>query len=431
MQIKFTLKIIVLTLLSIFIIGVGYVTYRKLSYNKKVFETDIRAFVPLSSNLVLQINKEKDLKRLIPYFANLPEIYSVLIDTRLFNYPTYIVEDNLGLLVLTKQTDSQKNDIQKVLRSSIFPEFPPKEKNYKDALIQFYTTADRDFFCCMFYNGIFAASYNYKQLESIVDTDNKKHFFRLFDKITNEEKIKSTYCANLYLKDSISVSAFNISVDSVRMKLEGYSIESVESSDNREVVESDVDFNIFPNEALNYKIDVNNNFVDVSIQGLFEDRSYSFYLGASQSPVYVLKHKGSRFQVYNMLNDMEVKNIGRRFYTRDFAFSNQRIYTASNKLSLDIFKSEVPIYLTFYKDYLIFSDNKDKLIFYLKNNGNYSPLTNEDTIWDSNLISFTKKSLEESTNVGGFLFSDSVNAFYIKELREDSTMKKIEIILNN
>lgn len=128
---------------------------------------------------------------------------------------------------------------------------------------------------------------------------------------------------------------------------------------------------------------------------------------------------------------MEVKNIGRRFYTRDFAFSNQRIYTASNKLSLDIFKSEVPIYLTFYKDYLIFSDNKDKLIFYLKNNGNYSPLTNEDTIWDSNLISFTKKSLEESTNVGGFLFSDSVNAFYIKELREDSTMKKIEIILNN
>lgn len=433
MQSKLVIKIIILSLLVIVIISGGYITYRKLSYDKKVFETDLRTFIPLSSKSVLQINKEKDLKRLIPYLANLPESYSILMNTHLFNYPLYFLNGESGLLMLAKQTNSQKEDVQSVLRSTIFPGFPPKEKEYKDALIQFYASADHDFFCCMFYKGIFAASYNYKLLESIIDRDNESDFFEPFTEIKNYEKIKPIYCANLYLKDSSDVSAFNINIEPSGLKLEGYAYQPEMYKNNEEVSFSSIDFAVFPNAVLDYKITINNNFIDTSISHLFYEPSYRFYLNSGKSPVYALKHKGNRFNIYDMLNELEVKNIGRRFHTNDFVFAGQRIYTASDKLSQTIFKSKATIYLAFYKGYLIYSDDRQALIYYLKNNGNYSPLSEEKEILDMNIISFSKKSSGNKyiNEKGGLLFSDSLKTVYIKESKEDSTSKKIEIILNN
>lgn len=432
MRINLAIKISILSILAILIIGGGYITYRKLIYDKKVFETDLRAFIPLSSKSVLQINKEKDTKRLMPYLTNLPKPYSELMHTSLFNYPLYFLNDELGLLMLAKQTNSQKDDIQNILRTVIFPGFAPKEKEYKGALIQFYTSADQNFFCCMFYKGIFAASYNYKLLENIVDTHGESDFFKPFAEIENYEKIKPVYCANLYQKDSSKISAFNINIDSIGLKLEGYTFESETYKNNKSSSFGNIDFDIFPNKVSDYKITINNSLIDTSMSSLFQEPAYLFYDNTG-SPIYALKHKVDRFKIYDMLNELEVKNVGRKFHTKDFAFAGQRIYTASSKLSQNIFKSKPTIYLTFYKGYLIYSDNREGLIYYLKNNSSYLPLPTEKNMLDINLISFTKKSSASDYMKGmeGFLFSDSIKTIYVKESKEDSVSRKIEVIINN
>lgn len=439
MRIKSGVKISLLSLLVIVIITIGIVMFQKLSHDKGVFETDIYTHIPSEVTGILQINKEKSLKA---FTASFPELENIILSAEgSLTYPILIAEQKKDLYIISKVTSEQESRIRSLLKNTLFPSFAPKVRIYKDAKILFYPADDNRFFSCMFYQGFFIGGYNYTLLESFVDTDASNNIFSKKQAAEIAKKIKTSYNANLYFNNSTFFTAFNIDLEGNQMELAGFTNNTFSDNWPNEVTsENDsiaIDYSIFPDSLISYTINTDAASISSSLICLFNAPSYGFILNKNQkSPIYALKYMQDRFDIYNHLNKLEVNYIQRKFSTRDVVLGNQHIYTTSEQMGREVFHHNSPVYLSFYKNYLLVSADREALVQYLKENGQYKIKTAFDPI----NISSQTISLFFSNNIQEFYPEYLTNYFliqkmakgqtYIKTYTEDGE-KKIEILLNN
>ncbi|PXV65062.1 hypothetical protein CLV62_10860 [Dysgonomonas alginatilytica] len=439
MHIKSGVKIGLLSLLVVVIITTGIIMFQKLSHDKGVFETDLYTHIPAEVTGILQINKEKNTKVFTPFFPELENVIQTIESS--LTYPILIAEQKEDIYIISKITSEQESRIKTLLNINLYPAFAPKTRTYKDAKLFFYPADNNRFFSCMFYQGFFIGGYNYTLLEHFVDTDSSNNIFSNKSATEIAKQIKTSYPANLYFNNKTFFTSFNIDLEHNLIELEGFtSIPFSNNWPNQAITDNDsiaIDYSIFPDSLISYQVDTNAASISSSLICLFDAPSYGFILNEDQaSPIYALKHKDDRFDIYNHLNKLEVNYIQRRFSTRDRVLGNQHIYMTSEQMGRDIFHHDSSVYLAFYKDYLLVSADRDIMLQYLKSNGNYKPNVPLDPI----SISIQTVSLFFSNNIQKF-HPDYLNNYYlIKKMGKDQAYfktyiengeKKIEIVLNN
>lgn len=377
MPIKGNIKIGVIFILILFLIIGGVVMFKTLKHNKDVIDADLIKFVPTQVSSVLQVNKEKDIEYLRSYSSLIGDSTFISIN-RHFTYPIYFMGDNSKYAILAKVTSEQESALRLKIQQQ-FSDFPPKERIYKDVTILFFTMPNEQFFCCFFYNGIFAGGYNSNLLEQVIDSKNEQGFFNQYQITSLKKNANQRYGSNLFYLKNDTAFVFNILANETSLNLIGHTnIDINYSSDsiNTNKENSNIDYSIFPNQfvssAISNKIPIDKE----PISQLLIAPLYQFQITNSSNQIYALKHKGDKYTFYKTLNNLEFKLSNKRFNTDDFAFANQRIYTTSKELSNYLFNSNNSIYLSFYKGYLIYSDDRQVLKEYLLNNGKYNAETN-------------------------------------------------------
>lgn len=375
MPIKTTVKIGILFFAIIFIIVGGIVMFKTLKHDKEVLAINLQNYIPTEIVSVLQINKQKDLIAFSNFIEILDTVFDKISEVNL-TYPLFLINDSNNTTLLARVTSEQEELIKQNLKLH-FKDFPAKHRMYKNVNIYFYPNNNSSFYCIMFYHGIFACSYNYKQLEQIIDTQKNNSFF---DKPTIKEilgKTNNLYSASFYTIYNESAIILNILANKSDLKFEGYSSNNSinnQSDNKQDVTINSLNYSIFPNNPVAFDI-VNSDqqsFIAKSITRFFDKPYYIFYLdNDTKNAVYALKHKGDKFQLYNHLNDLELIFTGKKFDINDFVADKQRLYTASGKMSYNIFRKKNTVSFTFYKEHLIYSDNRSALVEYLTNNGQY------------------------------------------------------------
>lgn len=439
MHIKSGVKIGLLSLLVVAIITMGIIMFQKLSHDKGVFETDLYTHIPAKVTGILQINKEKHTKVFISFFPELQNVIQTIESS--LTYPILIAEQKEDTYIISKITSEQESKIKSLLSIDLFPAFAPKVRTYKDAKILFYPTSNNRFFSCMFYQGFFIGGYNYVLLENFVDTDSSNNIFSSKPATEIAKKIKTSYPANLYFNNETFFTSFNINLENNFIELEGFTNTTFSNNwPNEAISDSDsiaIDYSIFPDSLISYQIDTNAASISSSLICLFDAPSYGFIINENQtSPIYALKHREDRFDLYNHLNKLEVNYIQKKFSTKDVALGNQHIYMTSEQMGKDVFHHNSSVYLTFYKNYLLVAADRDIMIQYLKRNGNYSIQTDLDPL----NISTKTVSLFFSNNIQKF-HPDYLKSYHLlKQMSKEeayfktyieSGEKKIEILLNN
>lgn len=439
MRIKSGVKIGLSFLLIITIIAIGIIMFQKLSHDKGVFETDLYTHIPMNATGILQINKEKDLNTFIKHTTEVQPIISTI--KKSLTYPILIAEQKKDLYIISKVTSEQESQIKLLLSGTLFSSFAPKSRMYKDAKILFYPAEGNRFFSCMFYHGFFIGGYNYTLLESFADTDLSNNIFSNKQATEIAKKIKTNYPANLYFNNETFFTSFNIDLEENRIELEGFTNNIYSNNWPQETTaEGDsiaIDYSIFPDSLISYTINTSAASISNSLICLFEAPSYGFVLNKTQkSPIYALKYTQDRFDIYNHLNKLEINYIQKKFGTRDVILGKQHIYTTSEQMGRDVFHHDSPVYLTFYKNYLLITDDREVLVQYLKGNGKYKVIKPFDPV----NISTQTISLFFSENIKE-LSPDYLDNYhliqrlakkqaYIKTYIENGE-KKIEISLNN
>lgn len=413
--------------------------FQKLSYNKGVFETNLYTHIPPEVTGILQINKEKSTKAFLPFFPELG--YVIKSIGKSLTYPILITEENKNLYIISKITSEQEEIIKSLLNADLFPAFEPKIRMYKDAKILFYPADNNRFFSCMFYQGFFIGGYNYTLLEGFVDTDLSNNIFSNKGSTEIAKKIKTSYQANMYFNNKSFFTSFNIDLEGNLIELDGFTNSTFSNNWPKEAIPNSdsiaIDYSIFPDSLVSYQIDINAASISNSLICLFDAPSYRFILNNNQTtPVYALKHKQNRFDIYNHLSKLEINYIKRRFSTRDVVLGGQHIYMTSEQMGKDIFHQSSPVYLAFYKNYLLISADREILIEYLKKNGNYIP----NPFFDPINISTQIVSLFFSNDIQKFYPDYWVNYYLIGKIAQGQTYfktyvengeNKIEILLNN
>lgn len=397
----------------------GFIMLNKIRHNKNVIDTDLKEYIPINITTVLQINKSKDIE-IIKDYTSIIDSISLKISKNL-TYPICLISNDFQSAMIGRITSEQESLIREILNRN-YPSFPPKEMKYKDATLLFYPISNNNFFCCLFYKGIFASGYNSIVLEEIVDTRSNSNFFKNFNSSELLTKASNLYSANLFYYKADTIVVYNILSNKTNLDLEGYS-NIIDKKENKssayDTTSSAINYSIFPNKPFAFNIKSNYYLVSDSISKYLILPYYSFCLTEQNNNiVHAIKLSGDRFILYNTLNNLEAKLSGNRFNTNDFAYGNQRIYTTSSRLSSYIFGSKNNFYLSFYNGYLIFSENKKSLISYLLNNGKFI-LPNED---------FTKK-LHISNNK---ITKNVLEAFYNQSVNVDLEYSyTLNMIFNN
>lgn len=372
MKTKLILKWGSISLLVVAIIVLGVILLQKISHDKEVFDKDLHKYIPAETSLLLQINKPKDIANYAPMFTNLQAVLMRLNAS--VTYPLIVTGADVDYFLLARVTSQQENDIRKILESELFASFPPKIRKYKDADLLFYPTDQDAFFVCMFYKGIFVGGYDYKYLEKMVDTEGS------INNIFSNSSIKGllinakpNYSSNIVLNENNQAYVFNVEQRNSEMELLGTSAVSFTTSWACQTVSDtlSIDYSLFPDVLLAYDVVKNDCPLSDTLMCMFDAPTYRFIIDENSQPVYVIKHNNSKFAVYDLLNDLERKYIGRKFSTRDVILGNQHIYTTSLAMAKDIFEQESVVSLAFYNKCLVFSTSRQSLINYLKANGNF------------------------------------------------------------
>ena len=415
---------------------------RKLTHDKQVFEEDLYAYIPAETSSLFQINKQKDVKLFSSYFQ---EIKPVLLSISPYiTYPLLISSCNNYPCIVAKVTIEQEQAIGKILSNVLYPAFPPKERVYKGTRILFYPGTDNKFFACMFYNGIFVGGYNYEFLERIVDISDSSDLFLDSSFKSLSKDLRINYPVNLIFKENGDSFIFNGGFDNQgNLEFSGLSNTKYEQESLNADSLTDsifVDKSILPDSLLSYSIDFTRSGLSDKLKSYFEDPLYKLEVDTLQkAPVFLLKNKVNRFEIFKELNTLELGYIGKRLSTKDIILNKQHVYTTSKQLATFLFKENKPVTLTFYDGYMFYSCDRDALERYLKMKEKVSRITSSnDSIFKTQLrikTVFRSNNLDESrefpfrTHLSKFSVSFSkiaVNTYY-----SESGQLKTEIILNN
>lgn len=377
--------------------------FRGLTRNKQVLTTDIYSYIPVDISSVLQINNEKSINLFLPYLGKFDQVVPKLKAS--VNYPLSFVQKNSSLYMLGRVTKDRQKKIRELLSSEIFPHYPPKINTYKGVEILFYLTENNDFFVCMFYKDIFAGGYDLQLLEDIIDIYSAQRPAITKTSVGQEsiKQLRTHYPANLFMNNNGSFSVFNIDIEEEEIKMKGKDMSIFADEwlcDEHDSDYLEVDFPVFPNRLIAYEVNWKNSLISDSLKCYFSAPSYTFYIEEGLQPIYALKHIGDKYSIYNTLNQLEEQYIQKRFNIHDYSYG-YRIYTTSDKMAREVFRTQGSIYMTFINDCLVFSKDRKSLESYLIDNGSFlSPDNPFDYMdLDSEIISlFYTKNLEKKSS---------------------------------
>lgn len=394
MQFKLNIKIGILFTLIILILVGTYFMFKTLKHNKHVFESELQSYIPINATFVVQLNDEINLTNVLSYIHNTDSlIYQIKSN---LSYPIYLINTEKASSILAKVTSQQEDILKQYLETNKFPFYNPKIKIYKGAELYFFTTSNNSFYCCTFYNGIFAGSYNSLLIQSIIDSKiNNSNFFENNQLKDIAEKSQTLYPANIYINDKGSILQFNTTLKKDSIILTSTNINyklnrEIEDISNLEI--SNLELNKIPHYPSSFKTLEIDNFSS-SIAARFIDwfnlPIYKF--NTSKYPdndVLVIHLKKDKYTLYDYLNLKNIELTNKNIETSYYSSLDLRIYKIEQNLVEQIFNDNGLLYFTFYNDYFIFSKNKQQILDYLQGYNKDSKSYNFDTE-ATDLIYFT------------------------------------------
>lgn len=390
-------NVLILFLLAIIIAGV--VIFVKLAKNKKTLEENLYTHIPVSISSILQINDAKSIDRLLSSEKRLTSVVKSL--ESYFIFPFLFVEYKNNPYFIAKVSDDDVTLIEQKLQTDLFPYYQAKEVRYKDTEFYLYATSESDFFVYMSYEGFIVGGFNTNFFRAILDTDINSNLVIANSPMSRGllDYMKRHYPANLFLNNSSCFSVFNIDFNVNKIELEGYGTDILENNwVCREKGKSvAIDYSVFPDSLVYYNIDMYNPIISDSLRCFFEPPSYTFKMPNQTKNVFALKYDADKAEMYDILSDLEAGFTGKRLSV-DELYNGHKIYKSSLGLSVEIFKSNQHSYLVFYKDFVIYSEDKDVVKSYIRQNGKYK--TGDD---------FIEKDVQDLISIS---YTDNINKWY-------------------
>ncbi|WP_283686496.1 hypothetical protein [Dysgonomonas sp. Marseille-Q5470] len=228
---KREIKIVILFVLIIAVLIGGWRLYNKLEKNKQSFSVDIYEYISPQAVAVININREYNLDMLYQYDPSLRSLTGVLGEN--LSFPTIIskYKDNSSILI-TKIKQEKESEIADYIRNQIASDFPPHKREYKDAIVWYFTLPDDKFLVCSFYKGMLAISNHLRPIEIFIDSDSENTFFSDENNIELITKIRNSTPVCIFTKVQDKTLALNYVPYNSSIQLIGYILENKEKAAN-------------------------------------------------------------------------------------------------------------------------------------------------------------------------------------------------------
>lgn len=360
MQKKAIVKIVILSIFTIILIGGGVVFFQRLKSDKQVYGIDLLNHIPKESNVVIAIRKSSELKNI----SSNEKIELLLhsIGSKLA-YPFYLVElSRREQAVVAKLSSSQEIDIKSIIEKNLYPTFPPQKRYYKKAEILFYTTKDTNvFFVCSFFNGLFIAAYDYKTIQSIIDTEASQSLYSIDFYEHVEPFFKSSSLVH-YQKIGSGQMIYSLDTRDSLWRLEGYIDQKISSAFDDSLA---VDTSLFPSAYEAFQVERINSNLNDSLIPILKTPYYRFWID-SASFIATTQFYIDRYELYDKLNSIEKVESGKSLVRHGYTIGKKySIYSGSKSFDKYVFRSDIPIYFAFKEGLFIYSDNKEVLRQYI------------------------------------------------------------------
>lgn len=355
---KSIVKIAILSIFTIILIGGGVVFFQRLRADKQVYAIDLQKHIPKSAERIIEVRKESELKNVIKQ-RKLSDVLSSIGGE--IDYPFYLVDlSKQADVVVAKLSSSHEINVRNIISKNLFPSYPPQKRQYKTAEVLFFTTKDaNEFFICTYFKGVFIATYNYKALQAIVDTDEANS---LLSEPFYKEVVpffKSSSLVYYGKVDSVSM-VYSVSQQDSLSLLDGFFDKKFEESKPLEL-----DIRLFPENFEAFQVDKANLSINQSLSGVFKAPYYTFWID-SLSTLSVTRFDLDRYELYDVLNAVEKKISAKDLYRHGYTFGKKySIYNGSDSFNREVFKSDKLIYFTFKDGYLLYSTDKEVLRKYI------------------------------------------------------------------
>lgn len=222
---KRDIKIVILFVLIITVLIGGWRLYNKLEKNKQSFSVDIYGYISPQAVTVININREYNLDMLYQYDPSLRSLIGVLGGN--LSFPTIISQykDKASILV-TKIEQEKEPEIADYIKNYIAADFPPHKREYKDAIVWYFTQPDDKFLVCTFYKGMLAVSNYLRPIEIFIDSDSENTFFSDENNIELITKIRNSTPVCIFTKVQDKTLALNYVPYNNSIQLTGYILEN-------------------------------------------------------------------------------------------------------------------------------------------------------------------------------------------------------------
>ena len=228
---KREIKIVILFVLIIVVLIGGWRLYNKLEKNKQSFSVDIYEYISPQAVAVININREYNLDMLYQYDPSLRSLTGVLGEN--LSFPTIIskYKDNSSILI-TKVKQEKESEIADYIRNQIASDFPPHKREYKDAIVWYFTQPDDKFLVCSFYKGMLAISNHLRPIEIFIDSDSENTFFSDENNTEFITKIRNSTPVCIFTKVQDKTLALNYVLYDNSTQLIGYILENKQKAAN-------------------------------------------------------------------------------------------------------------------------------------------------------------------------------------------------------
>lgn len=355
---KSIVKIVLLSIFTIILIGGGFILFQRLRADKHVYAIDLQKHIPKTAERIIEVRKGNELKNVINQgkLSNILSSIGAEVD-----YPFYLINlSKQADVVVAKLSSSHEVDVRNIILKDLFPSFPPQKRKYKTAEVLFFTTKEaNEFFICTYFKGLFIATYNYKALQSIIDTEESNS---LLSSPFYKEMLpffKSSSLVYYDKLDSLSM-VYSISRQDSLLLLEGYVDKKMQES-----APSRLDIALFPESFEAFQIDKANLSLNQSFSTIFKAPYYKFWIDSVAS-LSVTRFDIDRYELYDTLNAIERKLSGKNLYRHGYTLGKKySIYSGSDFFTQEVFKSDKLIYFTFKDGCFLYSNDKELLYRYI------------------------------------------------------------------
>lgn len=202
-------KIAIAIFVSAFLCVYGWRLFKKMEYDRLVYEVDIFSCLPLEVDRIVGFSKKHQLEE----YYQIDTIHQEVLDELkpYVTYPLFLVKYKDGdNLLLAKATSDQQETIKSIFEETIAPYHQPRKEIIDDVDIWSYSFSNEEFAFVAFYKGVFMTSRSYKKIKKIV----RESLFR--KDIEEKESIeKKQYLRRIIKANSIGYFVADNEVDLV------------------------------------------------------------------------------------------------------------------------------------------------------------------------------------------------------------------------